>query len=76
MHKESIQISGMSCAACAARIEKGLKQIAGVESVNVNLALERATVEYDEKLVARSRSTGWCRSWDEVIPESPMNRSI
>ncbi len=55
MHKESIKIAGMSCAACAARIEKGLKQVAGVESVNVNLALERATVEYDEKAVAREQ---------------------
>ncbi len=51
MNKESIKISGMSCAACAARIEKGLKQIDGVQSANVNLAMERATVEFDDKLV-------------------------
>ena len=70
MHKESIQISGMSCAACAARIEKGLKQIAGVESVNVNLALERATVEYDEKLVAREQIDRVVQKLGyEVIPE-------
>jgi len=70
MHKESIQISGMSCAACAARIEKGLKQLAGVESVNVNLALERATVEYDEKAVAREQIDQVVQKLGyEVIPE-------
>jgi len=51
MNKESIKISGMSCAACAARIEKGLKQMEGVQSANVNLAMERATVEFDDTLV-------------------------
>jgi Cu+-exporting ATPase len=49
--KETIKIAGMSCAACAARIEKGLLKLPGVESANVNLAMERATVQYDDKLV-------------------------
>ncbi len=48
--KETIKIAGMSCAACAARIEKGLLKMPGVESANVNLAMERATVEYDAKV--------------------------
>jgi len=51
INKESIKISGMSCAACAARIEKGLNKLDGVESANVNLAMERATVEFDDKIV-------------------------
>ncbi len=50
-NKESIKISGMSCAACAARIEKGLNKLEGVGAANVNLALERATVEYDDTLI-------------------------
>jgi Cu+-exporting ATPase len=41
----------MSCAACAARIEKGLKKLDGVNSANVNLAIEKATVEYDNSLI-------------------------
>lgn len=40
-------ITGMTCAACAARIEKVLAGAAGVQQVNVNLATNRATVEYD-----------------------------
>ncbi|USG66232.1 heavy metal translocating P-type ATPase [Brevibacillus ruminantium] len=46
--KEAIvAISGMTCAACAMRIEKGLRKLEGVESANVNLALEKSTVVYD-----------------------------
>lgn len=48
--RESIKISGMSCATCASRIERGLSKIDGVEQVNVNLALEKATVEFDDNL--------------------------
>ena len=39
----------MSCAACATRIEKGLAKLDGVSAANVNLAMERATVEYDDQ---------------------------
>ncbi|MEL4106855.1 heavy metal translocating P-type ATPase [Oscillospiraceae bacterium WX1] len=46
--KETIGLSGMSCAACAARIEKGLGALAGIRSANVNFALERATFEIDD----------------------------
>lgn len=43
----SLQISGMTCAACATRIEKGLKRIEGVEEANVNFALEKTNIKYD-----------------------------
>lgn len=48
--KETLKISGMSCAACAGRIEKGLVKMEGVKLANVNLALEKATVEFDDSL--------------------------
>ncbi len=48
--KESLKITGMSCAACAARIEKGLNKQEGVKQANVNFAVEKATVEYDDSL--------------------------
>ena len=41
------KISGMTCAACSARIEKGLSKLAGVEKAAVNLASEKAVVTYD-----------------------------
>jgi len=47
--KEStLDITGMTCAACSTRIEKVLNKMDGVKA-NVNLALESAQVTYDEK---------------------------
>ncbi|SFI61967.1 heavy metal translocating P-type ATPase [Thermoflavimicrobium dichotomicum] len=47
----SIQIAGMTCAACANRIEKALSRMDGVMEANVNFALERANVSYDPERV-------------------------
>lgn len=48
---KTIQVTGMTCAACAVRIEKGLKKLEGVADAHVNLALERASVRFDPKVV-------------------------
>jgi Cu+-exporting ATPase len=45
----TLQITGMTCAACSTRIEKGLSRMEGVNQANVNLAIEQATVSYDPK---------------------------
>ncbi|MDR2482689.1 MAG: heavy metal translocating P-type ATPase, partial [Treponema sp.] len=42
----TIPIGGMTCAACARRVEKALLQLEGVESASVNLATEKASVVY------------------------------
>lgn len=42
-----LPITGMTCAACAIRIEKGLNKVAGVEEASVNLALEKASIKFD-----------------------------
>ena len=44
----ALDITGMTCAACSARVEKVLSRTAGVRRAEVNLALERASVETDE----------------------------
>ncbi|MDG1569728.1 heavy metal translocating P-type ATPase [Bacillus cereus] len=43
----NLQISGMTCAACANRVEKGLKKVEGVHEANVNFALEKTKIMYD-----------------------------
>ncbi len=48
----TLQITGMTCAACAARIEKGLNRLPGVKQANVNLALETAQVRYEPGTVS------------------------
>ena len=50
----TIPISGMTCAACAKRVEKVIQKLDGVESVSVNLATEKATVVYNPKQVRQS----------------------
>ncbi|MFK9119497.1 heavy metal translocating P-type ATPase [Peribacillus castrilensis] len=47
----TLQIAGMTCAACAVRIEKGLKKIDGVEDASVNFALEKSKVTFDPSKV-------------------------
>jgi Cu+-exporting ATPase len=46
--KSVFPVSGMTCASCVARVEKALSGVSGVISANVNLASEKATVEYLE----------------------------
>jgi len=53
--KESFKISGMSCAACAARIEKGLNKLEGVKKASVNFAMEKATVEFEDSVINSSK---------------------
>jgi Cu+-exporting ATPase len=46
--KSIFPVEGMSCAACVARVEQALNGVPGVVSASVNLASEKATVEYVE----------------------------
>src|SRR3989344_6565525 len=45
--KKTFSIKGMHCASCVLVLEKSLKGVEGVIQANVNLATEKATVEYD-----------------------------
>jgi Cu+-exporting ATPase len=59
-----LDVEGMTCAACAARIEKNLNKLDGV-AASVNLATEKATVRFDpgrqavDGLIRRIRDTGY-----------------
>ncbi|MEX2415469.1 MAG: heavy metal translocating P-type ATPase, partial [Paenibacillaceae bacterium] len=48
----TMQITGMTCAACANRIEKGLNSLPGVTNATVNFAMETARVEYSPSEVS------------------------
>ncbi|MFP7159438.1 heavy metal translocating P-type ATPase [Priestia aryabhattai] len=48
----NFQITGMTCAACATRIEKGIKKMEGVKEANVNLALEKSSIKYDPDVIS------------------------
>jgi len=51
----ALQITGMTCAACANRIEKGLSKLEGVSSANVNFAMEQANIAYDPAKIGIER---------------------
>ena len=51
LKETSLQITGMTCAACANRIEKGLTKLDGVEEANVNLALEKSIIKFDPEKI-------------------------
>jgi Cu+-exporting ATPase len=55
-HEVKLQLEGMSCASCAARIEGKLNKLEGVEAT-VNFATERATVHCDEDVRAEQLIT-------------------
>ena len=49
--KQKFNISGMSCSACSANIDKSVRQINGVNDVNVSLLTNQMEVDYDENLI-------------------------
>lgn len=53
---QQLHISGMSCASCAGRIEKALRQVEGVTDASVNLASETASVTGDAKTNALAQA--------------------
>ena len=60
-----LPVGGMSCAGCAARIEKTLQGLPGVCQAQVNFATEKATVHYDpaaltaEKIIQEVQEIGY-----------------
>ena len=49
--KKKYDVTGMGCAACSARIEKGISKMEGVESINVNLLTNSMEVVFDEGIL-------------------------
>ena len=50
--QEKFAVTGMTCAACSAAVERSVKKVPGVESVNVNLLTNSMNVRYDEGQVS------------------------
>src|SRR5690625_2592741 len=75
--KADFDISGMTCAACAAKIEKGISKMDGVSRANVNFALESIVVEYDDKqvqptdMIAAVKKLGY-----ELIPKQSSENKM
>lgn len=55
MRHEKYNISGMSCSACSARIEKSVAKLEGIKKINVNLLTNSMQVDYDETLLTSDK---------------------
>ena len=68
----SLEIEGMTCASCAARVEKALQHVPGVVGAGVNPATERATISFNangttaETLVKAVEDSGYGVHSDEL----------
>ena len=54
MENQVLSIRGMTCAACAQRIERTVRKLPGIGQASVNLASEKLFVEYDQSSLSRS----------------------
>jgi len=50
LQQATLKISGMSCAACVSRVERGIKAVPGVKDCVVNLTTEKAIITYDNSV--------------------------
>ncbi len=50
--RTDLQVGGMTCAACANRIQRRLAEVSGVDGANVNFATSRASVRHDRSVSA------------------------
>ena len=83
MHKELLDITGMSCSACSIRIEKVVGRMEGVEEIAVNLLTNKAQVSYDESkldtaaIIARIEKLGFGaavhQQTNKVVAAKPTN---
>lgn len=72
--KTELDITGMTCAACATRIEKGLNKLSGISSANVNLALEKAVIEFNPSEVSMADIIAKVEKLAMVLIKRQMSR--
>ena len=74
-HAVDLPIEGMTCAACAARIEKQLNKLPGV-SAAVNFASERARVEFDAGTVSAPQLVATIEKAGFKVPPQSLDLSL
>ena len=55
---QKFSVTGMTCSACSASVEKALSKLDGVEEVNVNLLTNSMSVEYDSEITNDDKIIG------------------
>ncbi|MBU1665573.1 MAG: heavy metal translocating P-type ATPase, partial [Gammaproteobacteria bacterium] len=70
-----LPIAGMTCASCSARLEKNLNKLEGV-TANVNLAVEKAHVEFDPAVIAPQAILDQVAKTGFTIPAQTLDLAI
>ena len=63
LRKVSLPVTGMSCAACARRVEKALSGAEGVSVASVNLAAEKAVTPIGPGHCLKMKGSGRIEAW-------------
>ena len=74
--KHAFAVEGMTCSACSSRVEKALRAAPGVVAVDVNLALDRATVAALPTVNPKTLAEHVARAGYKLVPEAPAAVSI
>lgn len=82
MKKEQFNVTGMTCAACSARVEKAVGKLPGVDKIAVNLLKNSMVVEYDEtaldtqKIIGAVTEAGYGASLKEAAQHGKASKSM
>lgn len=82
MKKEQFNVTGMTCAACSARVEKAVGKLPGVDKIAVNLLKNSMVVEYDEtaldtqKIIGAVTEAGYGASLKEAVQQGKASKSM
>lgn len=80
--EKSYQITGMTCSACAGRIERTLNKLNGVDKANVNFAAEKLYVSFDDKnineseIVSAIKKAGYNIAGKTAKSEMPAHKKL
>ena len=79
--EKTFKITGMTCSACAARIERAMKKLDGVDQATVNFAAEKLYITYNEQelsedsIVSAIKKAGYDIAAPDAKPEkTPSHR--
>lgn len=82
MKKEQFNVTGMTCAACSARVEKAVGRLPGVDKIAVNLLKNSMVVEYDEteldtqKIIGAVTEAGYGASLKEAAQQGKAAKAM
>ncbi|MEK6933149.1 MAG: HAD-IC family P-type ATPase, partial [Nanoarchaeota archaeon] len=70
-NKIELDVKGMHCASCVVKVEKAIKKVSNVKNANVNLATERASVDFEGNLdLKQVRKEVQKTGYDIYLPEN------